>query len=121
MRWFLIFWFATILFGVISSILIITDWFQQWMKRPYEAHESRVMKQSIPFPSVTICTEGTTLWPSVQAFHEQFQVSSQEIPLVSAAYVRLNMHDKDWEVRGDFAEKGVIKYYEFLRVWVTFH
>ena len=68
--------------------------------------ESKVTKQSIPFPSVTICMEGTTLWPTVQAFLEQFQVSPQEIPAVSAAFIRLNLNETDIKARTEFFDQG---------------
>ena len=65
-----------------------------------------MIKQTIPFPSITVCTEGTTLWPTVQSFHEQFQVSPQEIPTVSIAFMRLSLTGIDSKAREEFYNKG---------------
>ena len=58
--------FCAILFGKLFSTIFIYDWVAQWIQRPFEAVKTKVMKQSVPFPSISLCLEGTTLWPAWQ-------------------------------------------------------
>ena len=74
-----------------------------------------MIKQSIPFPSVTICMEGSTLWPTVQAVLEQHQVSAQELPKVSAGFIRLKLNETEYEARKEFIDRGRKKLSDFCK------
>ena len=95
-------WFTTIFFGAVFSTLFIYEWIHQWIQRPFEVIETKVIKQAIPFPSVTLCLEGTTLWPAVQSYLEQFEVAPSEIPTVSTAFLRLKANPTMRKARKDF-------------------
>ena len=115
MKWGVIIWFSTILFGFICSTIFISSWINQWIRRPFAVEESTVIKQSIPFPSVTICMEGSTLWPTVQAVLEQHQVSAQELPKVSAGFIRLKLNETEYEARKEFIDRGRKKLSDFCK------
>ena len=98
----LLVWFSAILFGIFFSAMFIYDWVNQWIQRPFEKVKTKILKQSIPFPSITLCLEGTTLWPAVQSYLEQFEVCPNEIPKVSDAFLRLKAHATMVEARKEF-------------------
>ena len=98
----LLLWFSAILFGIFFSTMFIYEWIDQWIQRPFEVVKTKVMKQSIPFPSITLCLEGTTLWPAIQSYLEQFNIAPDEIPKVSDAYLRLKVNKTMVKARQEF-------------------
>ena len=58
------------LLGLSCQQLLIT--FMEWEDRPFDQFPVEVSKQDLPFPSVTICPEGFTLWAGIRSLLNDF-------------------------------------------------
>jgi hypothetical protein len=64
-----------ILLGISCQQLWVT--WRGWQERPFDQFSIVVAKQEIPFPSVTVCPEGYTLWSGLRAFLNRFNFTAE--------------------------------------------
>jgi hypothetical protein len=73
-----------LLLGLAGQQLWVT--WAGWQERPFDQFPIEVAKQDIPFPSVTVCPEGYTLWSGLRAFLNRFDFTAEYREMLTLNY-----------------------------------
>ena len=84
-----VFWFTVLLLSLGVAVRQITDMIANWNDRPFDIVESTVDKHDIEFPAVTVCAEGSNLWPALEGVLRNQKLDPEKFPVVLEAFVRI--------------------------------
>ena len=71
------------------SVLQIMNMIKNWNERPFDVVEQKLDKHQVPFPSVSICAEGSTLFPAIEVLLERQKLDASKFPSSYEAYIRI--------------------------------
>ena len=104
------------LFLVAISIYQVWDTVNGWNERPIDSFTSELPKHEFPFPSVTICPEGFSLWEGVRTLLNKLEFSDKYrslLPLTYRAFLKRKMEVapylfQDLHIDDCFGQPGLI-------------
>ena len=72
----------------ILTISIYELWktIDSWNERPIDTFTAEVPKHELPFPSITICPEGVSLWAGVRMFLNKLSFSDEYRDMLPLTY-----------------------------------
>ena len=90
-----VFWFTVLFISLSFAMYQILKMIQSWKDRPFDLVEERMPKHNVMFPSVTICPEGSTLWPALEVLLAKQQLQAEKFPKAFSAYCRIKLRRID--------------------------
>ena len=77
------------------SIIQLWETISSWNERPIETSTTEVPKHEIPFPSVTVCPEGFSLWAGLRTFLNGLDFTDEYrtmLPITYREFLRRKMN-----------------------------
>ena len=66
--------------------------YQDWETNPITTFTLEVQKHDVPFPSITVCPEGFSLWSGVREYLNDFEFKDEYKARLNAAYREFVRH-----------------------------
>ena len=82
-----------LLVGAAVSLYQMASMMDEWERRPFDWIEEVVPRHAVPFPSVTVCPEGSALWPGLERLNTEASVGWNDYPKARAAYARIQLNN----------------------------